>query len=177
MKKLKFLVGLCAATLLAGAVYAAPLFSGSVDKKTLKFDDNHQYGKNYQFMGKTGDIFPADYKAQKGDVIKVHLVGTVNNPLIVGKGDDPKEPISYWCGIVDLTPAAKYFTKLNEDNANTKCNVQVDKDLVVDVEFKIVKDSTTSAGKDGSNFVMGTSNNQKKPVTITVKEFTYEITR
>lgn len=188
MKRMKSLMVLCVAVLALSSVAAKPkkakakkakaaveapehgvIFSGSVERNTFPIANNHQYGKNYQFMGTTGAIFPAAYKAQKGDVIKIHMVGKVDKPIIVGAS------ISCYYGIIDTTEAAKYWTKLDSDDLSMTDAVA--DDLTLDAEFHIVTDSKAKAGSGGVNFILGTSDEQAEAVTLTTSEFTYEITR
>lgn len=179
MKKQKFAMVLGMAIFAIASASAEVLYSGKVNKSVMELGNNQQYGHNYQFLGDTGKVFPDEYQAKAGDVIKIHFVGTVDKPLVVGKADGPKK-ISYFFSIVDTSAQANYWTKLcADDNNDQSCGDPIDKGgtITIDYTFTIAKDGKVPVNKGGANFMMGTSHQQRTSARITVKEFTYEITR
>lgn len=180
MKKFKVLMAVCLLT--AVAVMAAMaqehgvIASGKVNRSRFELGDNRKYGKNYQFLDGTGNVLPGDYKAKKGDTIKIHLKGKVDKPIVVGKGDGP-DPMSYFAFIVDTSTPANYWLQLSGDDPASVCHKQIDSEIVIDVAYKIVTDAKANAKSNGANLIIGTSHDQKTPVTIITTDFTYEITR
>lgn len=160
----------------ASAAEHGVIYSGKIDRAKMVLADNHKYAKNYQFIDGMGDIFPGDYKAKRGDVIKLHFKGKVDKPIIVGKGDGP-HPISYFYCIVDTCQAANYWTKLHAEDDSMFYGKEVDDVIEINMNVTLTRDSRATAKGGGSSFVVGTSEEQKTPVNITVSEFTYEITR
>lgn len=152
------------------------IYSGSVDKKTFLLADNHQYGKNFQFQGTTGTVLPKDYKAMKGDVIKIHIEGTASKEIVAGKGDDGSD-VALWFNVIDTSAAASYWTKLTAGEFKSLTAIPAGGPFSFDITFNITTDAKSKASGGGANIMAGTSNNQAAASALNVTKYTYEITR
>lgn len=175
MKKLtKTLLFAFASLFLTSSLFAATLHEGKAAQSSFVLAQNHQYGNNYEAQGSTGNILPKDYVAKKGDKITIHLEGTVNQELVLGKdGDQPK---SLDLLFVDGTSAANWWLELTERTRFDKAIKPGDK-IVWDVTFEIKTNGFSKAGDGGCRFVLSSAPEQAKEVTLKTTKFTYKIER
>lgn len=157
---------------------AAPggvLFAGDVEKDSFVLANNHQYGINYQFQGTTGQVLAKDYKAVKGDKIKIHIEGTWSKDIVAGK-DDKGTPVALGCWIVDCSPAASYWTPISEQWLTTEV-VKAGEPFVLDYTFEITGNAKAKAGSRGADVTFFSADAQKEESILTTTVFSYEITR
>lgn len=155
------------------------IYSGEVSKNNFVLADNHTYGKNFQFQNGMGRILPKDYKPQVGDVIKLHIEGTMNKAIAMGTGDDndAANPFSIQATISDVSPAASYWKLLASKWFKYTTAVNAGDSFTFDMEFPVAVAATGKAGSGCADLIIGTNNQQTEAVIITTTKFTYEITR
>lgn len=157
---------------------AAPggvLFAGDVEKDTFVLANNHQYGINYQFQNTTGQVLAKDYKAVKGDKIKIHIEGTWSKDIVHGKDDHGVE-VALGCWIVDCSPAASYWTPLSEQWLTTEV-VKAGEPFVLDYTFEITTNAKAKAGARGADVTFFSADAQKEESVLKTTVFSYEIVR
>lgn len=164
------------ATTVAAVPEHGVIYSGNVEKNSFIIADNHTYGKNFQFINGTGRVLPKDYKAVKGDVVKMHIEGSINKGIVAGVGDDGA-PVAIWFNLVDTSAAAGYWKKLTDKQISKLDAIPAGGTFSYDLEFPITVSGISKASAGGADLIVGTSNNQKEAVIITTTKFTYEITR
>lgn len=155
------------------------IYSGEVTKNNFVITDNHTYGKNFQFQNGMGRILPKDYIPQVGDVIKLHIEGTMNKAIAMGTGDDndAANPFSIQATISDVSPAASYWKLLASKWFKYTTAINAGDSFTFDMEFPIAVAATGKAGNGCADLIVATNNQQKEAVIMATTKFTYEITR
>jgi len=149
--------------------------SGDVAMSSLMIIENHEYGKNYQFAG---NVLPKAYEAKAGDVITLHIEGTVDNAVVSGV-NDAGTPTALELYPVDTTPEASWWTPLVSEDKYFRISdpIEAGGSFSFDMTFTLEKDATGTAGAGAIKLCIGSAHEQAEVVTMTISSFTYEIAK
>lgn len=157
---------------LTASVFGETLYKGNANKNTFVMEDNHTYGDNFQIQNDAAVIFPKEYLAKEGDKITVHIEGTVDKEIVYG--EEQGQALDFV--LVDGSAKANYWLELT-DRIAVENAIKPGEKIVWDYTFVINKNAVSKSGDNGCRFTMGTSKDQKVPVTLKTKVFTYIIER
>lgn len=157
---------------LTASIFGETLYKGKANKNIFVMEDNHTYGDNFQIQNDAAIVFPKEYSAKKGDKVTIHIEGTVDKEIVYGE----EQGRSLDFVLVDGSAKANYWLELT-DRIAVENAIKPGENLVWDYTFVINKDAASKSGDNGCRFTIGTSKDQKVPVTLKTKVFTYIIER
>lgn len=110
--------------------------------------------------------------AKAGDKITIHIEGTFDKEVVFEEEKGGSLDLVF----VDCSPKANYWLELT-DRVLIENAIKPGENLVWDYTFIINKDAVSKSGDKGCVFTLGTSKDQKVPVTLKTKVFTWIVER